>query len=178
MHNWILNRIKSLDAHHLIRIVKYEEGLILHHHLKAVLDKQGDFECMRDVQTITHIHFAIPHENAQHSLWVLHQTRRVEAKLPDPSAHNGEWKVRNFGHFFLIMSDQGIQWGRFTSNSDSEIQYRIISEKMLDEIIMSQRHPDTLKPKPLRSHHCTTQSFADELTPLGFTIPILEVKRS
>lgn len=93
--------------------------------------------------------------------------------------------IRNFGVAFLSMSgtrpdDSDIlQWGRFLDLSDqSKIVWKRITEEMLLDLIGFKIHPDNFLPNPFRRHHAKKEIFTDELTDLGFEIPIKVFQRS
>ena len=72
-----------------------------------------------------------------------------------------------------------LQWGRFLDLSDqSKIVWKRITEEMLLDLIGFKIHPDNFLPNPFRRHHAKKEIFTDELTDLGFEIPIKVFQRS
>lgn len=69
-----------------------------------------------------------------------------------------------------------IRWGRF--DIYGEILWREIDEPLLTELMAFRVHPENFAKNVFRRHHKTENIWKIEQTPLGLTVPSLEVRRS
>lgn len=95
--------------------------------------------------------------------------------------HNGSL-IHNFGWSFVRLSgtrpddSDTIHWGRF--NRVGQIDWTLITEPILVELMGFRCHPDNFDKRIYRRHHKTQNIWRVETTPLGLTVPVLEVRRS
>lgn len=90
--------------------------------------------------------------------------------------------IRNLGWSFLQLSGTRpensdlIRWGRFEDRC--ELLWKTIDAGLLIELLSFRRHPDNFTKQPFRRHHKTGNIWRMETTPLGLTVPVIEVRRS
>ena len=161
-------------------VVLTDTDIIIHQYASGIVDAQSKREGLtRDIQAVMGIEVKTrngePTNSQQDTLWKWSLTIKDEFKYQG-------WTIRNFGWSFLQLSglspedSQSMKWGRFKPTGD--ILWKHIDQRILIDLLSFHRHPDNFGKRIFRRHHKTQNLWRQETTPLGFTIPILEVKRS
>lgn len=161
-------------------VVVTDTDIIIHQWASGVIDAQGKREGLtRDIQAVMGIEVktrnGLPTDSQRDTLWKWCLTIKKQVKYEG-------WIIRNFGWSFLQLSglspedSQVINWGRF--KIEGEILWTEIDLGLLVQLLSFQRHPDNFDKRVFRRHHKTQSLWKMETTPLGLTIPILEMRRS
>jgi hypothetical protein len=80
--------------------------------------------------------------------------------------------VRHFGVSIVSMSGTSpdnssvIRWGRFKKG---QLGFVEITVSQLEDLLLFEKHPDSLLPNPYRRHHKLHEIVVEEHLPLGFS---------
>lgn len=157
-----------------------DTDVIVHKFASDVMDAQARRDgSTRHIQAIMGIEVktrgGLPDFAQQDTLYKWHLTTMRRANCEG-------FVIRNFGWSFVQLSgtspadSAGIRWGRF--KDFGEIGWTLIDEALLVDLIAFRRHPDNFEKQIFRRHHKTQNIWRIEQAPLGFTVPVQEVRRS
>jgi hypothetical protein len=157
-----------------------DTDIMVHQYKSAIVDAEGRRNGFtRNIQALMAIEVktrgGLPNTSQQDTLWKSHLTVKPLFRL-------GTWTLRNFGWSFVSLSglrpddSKRIRWGRFDIHG--QIEWSDIQEELLTDLIAFLRHPDNFDARVFRRHHKTQNVWRMEKQPLGFKVPVLEVRRS